>query len=49
MCMNAFGTDSVEKLRFVTVALCLLLAGCTISITNSPDWCNGNPGNVICK
>lgn len=37
-----------RKLRLVAVALCLL-AGCTISVTNSPDWCNGNPGNVLCK
>jgi len=38
------------KLAGVAVlALCLLLAGCAFSITNSPDWCNNNAGNVTCR
>ncbi len=31
------------------VALCLLMAGCAISVSNSPDWCNGTAGNVTCR
>jgi hypothetical protein len=33
------------------VVLCLAIAGCALSVgvTNSPDWCNNNPGNVTCR
>lgn len=35
----------------IVVASCLVLAGCALSVgvTNSPDWCNNNPGNVTCR
>jgi hypothetical protein len=35
----------------IVVALCLTIAGCALSVgvTNSPDWCNNNPGNVTCR
>jgi hypothetical protein len=33
------------------MAVCLAIAGCALSVgvTNSPDWCNNNPGNVTCR
>jgi hypothetical protein len=40
--------DFMVRPGFVIVALCLLLASCAISVSNSPDWCGGNP-NITCR
>ncbi len=39
----------MKRAGVAVLALCLLIAGCAISVTNSPDWCNNNPGNATCK